>query len=342
MMISTPERKHVVSLMFVGSLLLLTGCLNKKEESCSQENNSTSMVDRGEVLLSIDGKPVLFSDDFEDQKAMAQQSNQQLNMILQMMPEAEYKMLFKSIEAGHLMKAWVVREGIDQKPDLVKQRQQYHDAIDLQLYMKYYEDAHPIEVTDHEAQNFYKARRDQIPGLMLAPAGVDIVYVAFDNKAKAEAFLAKVKDGSEKHFKAAAKEASVKVESMNINRDSDVSEALKNVVLGIEKFPAKELVKVDDNAYWVVGMVKKQEAQYRSFEEKQIKDGITKMCRDEKREAELTKQIEKLAQEFNVVENTEYFDKKRQNQAKAVQKAEELVRQAQAHDADVAELQDKI
>ncbi len=259
MMILKTEKKSVVSLLLVSSLLMLTGCWGEKSKEVKSQDAASSPKEaglvKGDVLLSIDGKPVLYVDDFEDQKAMAQQSNQQLNMILQMMPDAEYSMLFKSIEAGHLMKEWVLRSGMDQKEELVKQRRQYHDAIDLQLYMKYYEDAHPVHVSDHEALEYYKAKRDQIPGLIVAPAGVEIAYVNFDTKAKAEGFMAKIKDGAEKQLKSAAKEAGLNVESMVVGADSAVNESLKNSVLATTKFPSKEIVKMDENSYWVVGML---------------------------------------------------------------------------------------
>lgn len=349
-MIQKTEKNSVISLVLVSSLLVLTGCWGEKEKVTKNagEANSSNIagVNTSDVLLSIDGKPVLYVDDFEDQKMMAQQSNQQLNMILQMMPDAEYSMLFKSIEAGHLMKEWVVRSGIDQKEELVKQRRQYHDAIDLQLYMKYYEDAHPVHVTEHEAEAFYKAKRDQIPGLIVTQAGVDILYANFDTKSAAEAFLAKIKDGSDKHFKAAAKEAAVKVESMIVNTESAINDVLKNTVLSATKFPAKEVVKMDDNSYWVVSLLKKKDAEYRSFETPEIKQGITKMCKDEKREVELTKQVEKLNKEYNVVENIAYFENKKQNQNNALKKAEQIVMQAQQQAADENEnalmLDDKI
>lgn len=346
-MIIAKEKKVVLSLLIVGSLLMLTGCFGEKEKSAKIESDCGCQSDseKGDVLLSIDGKPVLYAEDFEDQKAMAQQSNQQLSMILQMMPDAEYSMLFKSIEAGHLMKEWVVREGIDQNPDLVKQRRQYHEAIDLQLYMKYYEDAHPIEATDGEVEDYYKAKRDQIPGLIASPAGVDVVYAVFNTKNKAEDFASKVKDGSDKHFKSAAKDAEVNLEAMVISNDSAVNETLKNSVMAATKFPSKEVVKIDDNSYWVVGMLKKKDAEYRSLDVTEIKQGITKMCKDEKREAELTKQVEKLHQKYNVVENKDYFENKKQNHAKALNKAEQIVMQAQQQDdedLEVIALDDKI
>ncbi len=347
MMISKTDKKSVISLVLVSSLFLLTGCLGEKEKAgkIEDETSSSQVAGKGDVLLSIDGKPVLYVDDFEDQKAMAQQSNQQLNMILQMMPDAEYSMLFKSIEAGHLMKEWVLRAELDQDPKFVKQMNQYIEAIKLQMYMKLYEDAHPINVTEHEAKAYYEAKRDQMPGLIVSPAGVDIVYVSFDSKAKAEAFVAKVRDGSEKHFKMAAKESNLKVETMVIGSDSAVNESLKNSALAATKFPSKEVVKIDDNTYWVVGMLKKKDAQYRTFDTPEIKKGITDMCKNEKRESELTKQVEKLNTEYNVVENKAYFENKKQNHAHALKKAEQIVMQAQqgaAQGSDAVALDDKI
>jgi hypothetical protein len=330
---------------------MLTGCFGEKEKSPKAEDkvsgSQISDSDKGEVLLSIDGKAVLYAQDFEDQKAIAQESNQQLNMILQMMPDIEYTMLFKSMEANYLMKESVIRAGIDQKPEFIKQSRQYHDALDLQLYMKYYEEANPINVTEHEAEAYYKAKRDQIPGLIISPAAINIVYVEFDSKAHAENFAAKVKDGSEKHFKTAVKEAHLTIKNMVVSSDSTVDESLKNSVLAATKFPSKEIVKIDDNSYWVVGILKKKNPEYRSFDTPEIKAGITKMCKDEKREAELTKQVERLYKEYKVVENKAYFDNKKQNHLHALQKAEQVALEGQQESAsdenlDIALLDDKI
>jgi len=356
MMMLTIEKKSVMSMAFVGSLLVLTGCMGDKKKSDDIQGGKAEIevvAGNGDVLLTINGKPVLYSGDFEDQKAMALQSNQQMNMILQMMPETEYTLFFKSLEAGHLMKEWVVRHKIDQDPELAKQRRQYHDAIDLQLYMKYYEDKHPIHVSDHEAREFYTTKRSQIPALVTAPESVEIVYVNFDAKDKAEEFLAAVRDGSEKHFNTAAKLHHYKVTPLSISAESQVNDVLKNTVLTATKFPAKEIVKIDDNSYWVIGMQHKKDAEYRTFDTPEVKQGITQMCMNEKREGELAKQVDQLRKEFNAVENKSYFEKKNQNHARALQQADKIVAQAQqglnmidmSQDDDMDEellLQDKI
>lgn len=354
MIIPTTEKKSVVSLLLIGSLFMLTGCLGEKakdtHQAADEVTTHSSSANKGEVLLSIDGKPVLYADDFEDQKAMAQQSNQQLNMILQMIPDAEFTIIFKSIEAAHLMKASALKHGVDQDAQFVKQMNQAVEAIKLQMYVKWYEEAHPVSVTDHEVENFYKARREQIPGLVVSPVSFDIVYVDFTTKADAEDFAAKSKEGSEKHMKAAAKEAGLKTKSMTVSPNSQVSDILKNTVFSATKFPSKEIVKIEESSYWVVGILKKHDAQYRKLDEPEVKQALTKMCKDEKREIELSKQVEQLITEFNVEENKAYFENKKVNQSKAVANAQQLIMQSQkdqsGQDADFDEedvmLDDKI
>ncbi len=333
------ENKSVVSLVLVSSLLLLTGCFGEKaSKEQVQESAAETSVEQGELLLSIDGKPVLYAQDFEDQKQMLQQSNQQLNMILQMMPDAAYTMLFKSIEAGLLIKEWAIRAGVDQKPDFAKRRKLAHEQIDLNLFMQEFMEAHPIEVTDHEALQFYKEKRDQIQGLVTTPATVEVVYATFKTKPQAEDFASKSRDGSEKHMKMAAKDVNIQLENMTISGDSSCNDMLKQVALVATKFPSKEIIKVDDNAYMVVGILKKNEAQYHSFDNPQVKEFIKKSCKDAKRETELANDIEKLRKSYKVVENSDYFKAKTENQAKALQKAQELVMQMQQQGVDAEDV----
>lgn len=341
------ENKSVLSFLLISSLFILSGCFGQKAKEQAQESVAESAAEKGELLLSIDGKPVLYANDFEEQKQMLQQSNQQLNMILQMMPDAAYSMLFKSMEAGLLIKEWAVRAGVEEKDDFAKRRRLAHEQIDLNLYMEEFMKAHPIEVSDHEAMQFYKEKRDQIQGLVTVPASVEVVYANFATKAQAEEFASTARDGSDKHMKMAAKNANIKLETMTISADSSCNDMLKQVALNAAKFPAKEIVKVDDTSYMVVGLLKKHEAQYHSFDSPQVKEFMKKSCRDAKREAELAKDIEKLRNTYTVVENKSYFEAKTDNQNKALQKAQELVMQMQQQgmseeDVDGALLDDKI
>ena len=69
---------------------------NKREWSDSGAPAEVKHVaDTSDVLMSIDGKPVLTVKEYEQQLDMARQANQQVDMILQMMPNAEKEYIFK-------------------------------------------------------------------------------------------------------------------------------------------------------------------------------------------------------------------------------------------------------
>lgn len=338
MTISTTEKRFVSTFLLAGSLLFVAGCFSdKKEEVVQAEQTSLTSSDRGELLLSIDGKPVLYSEDFEDQKMMALQSDQRLQMIMQVIPNAEYEMIYKGIEGGCVLKEWVHRHGIDKKPEFAKTLRQYQDAILTQMCIKEYQDAHPVTVTKKEAQEYYESHKDKIQGLAISSAGVDVLCAKFDKKEEAERFAHKIKDGSKKHFETAAHELHITVTPMTISQESYADEILKSVALGASKFPSKDMVKLEDGSYMVIGMTGKKAAEYHSFDLPEVEQGITRMCMDEKREAMQLADIAKLKEEYNVVENKAYFEKKAETSAsiqKALQHAQQLAMSAQQGDVD--------
>ena len=339
MIISMTEKRSVSTFLLAGSLLFLTGCFNEKKDD-EKVHVADVATDRGELLLSIDGKPVLYSQDFEDQKMMALQQDQRLAMMLQMMPELEIDLLLKSIEAAQILKEWVVREKLDQDPTFVKTLRQYQDAVMTQMCMKAYQDAHPITVTEKEAKEFYEANKAKIQGLAISPAGVDVVCVKFAKKDEAERFTHKIKDGSKKNFEAAAKELNLTVVPMVINEEGYADEAIKNCALAATKFPSKEMVKMSDGSYMVVGITGKKNPEYHSFDLPEVKQGITRMCMDSKREESQLAEVERLKKEYNVVADRSYFEKKAEKNAnlqKALQHAQELAMGAQQPSADIQE-----
>ena len=336
MIISMTEKRSVSTFLLAGSLLLLTGCFNEKKDG-EKAHVADVATDRGELLVSIDGQPVLYAQDFEDQKAMALQTDQRLSMMLQMMPQLEVDLLFKSIEATEVLREWVAREKLDQDKEFVKTLRQYQDAVYTQMCMKAYQDAHPIMVTEKEAKEFYDKNKAKIQGLAIAPAGIDIVSAKFSKKDEAERFTHKIKDGSKKHFEAAAKELNVTVTPMVINEEGYADEAVKNTVLAATKFPSKEMVKMNDGSYMVIGITGKKDAEYHSFDLPEVKQGITRMCMDAKREETQLADVERLEKEYNVIKHMAYFEKKAEKAAnlqKALQHAQELAMGAQQPSVD--------
>jgi hypothetical protein len=312
---------RVYSIAFlVAGLFFLAGCAwwpfskSDKIGSCSSS----------ESLLEIDGKPVLTVQEYEDQLEMARKANAQIDMLLQMMPNAEKDIIFRGMTTAKLMQAWAEKQGVDKTAEFQKQRKQLHEAMDSQLYMKYFDDAHPVQVSDADVADYYQAKKDLIPALTLTPGGVAISFVRFEGKNKAENFLNKVKDVKKAAaFKSMATESKETPGEAVINPTSPFAEAVKNAVLDIKKFPSIHLVKAGENAYWVILATGKSQTQYRDLKTPEIQQGLKKMLTDERKGQQLETVLEKLKQQLHVVEHTKYFEDKAQKKAEAMQASTE-------------------
>ncbi len=288
--------------------LFFTGCeLFKKSDQKGYGAASGS----SDVLMSIDGVPVLTVAEYEQRLEMARKANPQIEMFLQIMPNAERELIFRGISMYQLMKAWADKEGITKTAEFKEQQKHMHEAMDMQLFMKYFDDAHPVRVDDSDIEKYYHDKKDVIPGLMLSVGGVETSYVRFDSKAKAQAFFDKVKEvRKEDTFKKVAQDAKQHVGNSVINEKSPFSDALKKSVLDLKKFPSVQLVKVSDDTYWVLFASGKSETKYHDLKSPQVQQGLRKMVEDERKSEQAEKVMSKLKQDLNVQENKTYFDEK--------------------------------
>lgn len=303
------------SLMFsIFGLFLIAGCdwfsKSEKKGSCAGSD----------VLLEINGKPALTVQEYEDQLDMARKANAQIDMLLQMMPNAEKDIIFRGMTTAKLMQAWAEKNGVDKTDEFKKQRKQLHDAMDSQLYMKYFDEAHPVDVSDHDVAAYYEEKKDAIPALTITPGGTEISFVRFEDKAKADQFLTKVKEVKKAAtFKTVATESKQTPGTAVISEKSPFAEAIKTAVLQIKKFPSVHLIKVGDGAYWVVLATGKNETVYRKLQDPEVHQGLKKMLADERKGQQLESIIEKLKSDLNVVEHHEYFEDKMQQKQQEMQ-----------------------
>lgn len=300
-------QRAAYAFVLVSGLMLLAGCNWFKK---SEQTSGTSSAS-GDVLMTIDGAPALTVKEYEEQLDMARKANPQIEMFLQMMPNAEREFVFRGMATARLMKAWAHKQGIDQTEEFKKQQQHLHEAMDLQLYMKHFDEAHPITVSDSDVQKYYEEKKDTIPGLALSQGGVETSYVRFESKNKAQEFFEKVKEVKKADsFKKIAEDNKQQVGQSVINAKSPFGDAIKNTVLDLKKFPSVQVVKAGEDAYWVIFASGKTEAKYHDIKSPQVQQGLRKMIADERKEKQLEAMVEKLKSELNVVENSKYFDDK--------------------------------
>lgn len=323
------QNKHLaISAFVIVSAVVLPGCAWWPFGDARKANSSSS-----EALLTINGETALTVAEYEEQLEMARKDNPQIDMFLQMMPNAEKDFVFPGMSTAKLMKAWVHKKGIDNTEEFKKQRQQLHEAMDLQLNMKHFDDAHPIVITDADLEAFYEEKKDVIPALTLSAGGVEILYVRFESKDKAEKFLEKSKEVRKAEaFKALAHESKLQAGDSVVNQKSALSTAVKNAAFDIKKFPSVHMVKSEDGSYLVFLATGKSETKYRDLKTPEVQQGLKKMASDERKEKQIKAVVEELKKELNVVENTKYFEDK-ENAKKALMSAEASV---QSEDTDSA------
>ena len=333
------QNKHLaISAFIIVAGLTIPGCAWWPFGS-SNKDASAQMASGSDVLLTIDGVPALTVQEYEEQLDTARKENKQIDMLLQMMPNAEKDFIFRGMATAKLMKAWAQKQGIDKTEDFKKQRNQLHEAMDLQLYMKHFDEAHPINISDSELSRFYEEKKDVIPALTLAQGGVETLYVRFESKDKAEKFNEKVK-GIKKAaaFKALAQESKYQVGDSVINEKSSFSPSIKNEVLSIKRFPSVDMVKSDDNSYWVFFATGKSETKYRDLKSPEVHHGLKKMMTDERKEKQLEGLVDKLKTEMNVVENNKYFEEKENRKRAALQESQGATGQSESDESDEEEM----
>ncbi|MCX5923242.1 MAG: hypothetical protein NTU89_01615 [Candidatus Dependentiae bacterium] len=326
----------VSAILVVSGLTLFSGCAWWPFGGSSSKEESTKSESASNVLLSINGTPALTVEKYEEQLEMAKQANPQIGMLLQMMPNAEKDFIFRGMATAEMMKAWAKKEGIDKTEDFKKQRDQLCDAMELQLYMKHFDEAHPVNISDADLSSFYEEQKDVIPALTLSPGGVETVYVRFDSKDKADKFFDKVKDIKKASaFKAAAQQHDHKAGDSVINEKSQVGDSIKSVVLDLKKFPSVRIVGAGDNSYWVLFASGKSDTKYRDLKTPEVQHGLKKMLTDQRKDKQIESVVNKLKTEMNVVENHKYFEDKENAKRASIEESQKGMQQESSDDLDM-------
>jgi hypothetical protein len=215
---------------------------------------------------------------------------------------------------------WIADNKIDQKEEYVKDLERMTRSVKRMLNTKYFGLEHPVQVGANEVEEFYNKNKDSMPDLVISRGGVKAAGVSFEKEADAKAFVAKVREMKDITKAANAAHVTKNLRDFKmVNAQSlGMDVALRDKIVSLDKFPAVELVKVNDKSFWVVSATGKEEAQYRSLE--QVKTGLEQYVAKEKRMKLFDEEISKLKTDYNVVINEDAF------------KAEEASKLADAQD----------
>lgn len=322
---NTMKKQQYVFMIALASLAILPQCnLFESKETKESVAPQMKMEDKSapasmpavkggtdEVLITMyDNKaPKATVRDFEDYINEFLEAQPQYKAVFEMMPGAE-EQIFDGLKNELVLAEWVERNGIDKKSEYLKDEEKIRKFARRSLNVKYFQEAYPVKVTDAEVRQYYNDNKNSIPQLMLSQGGVTAQGVMFDSKDAAQTFYDKVKD-SKVNFETAAKEANLTVKDFGeVNNQSfNVDGVIRKKLLDMKKFPGVELIEVNDKSFAVVKATAKKEAQYVPFED--VKAGIENMLKQQKVAEALNKELDKLAQEYKVVVNKDYFERKK-------------------------------
>ena len=309
------HKKMLVASVF--ALSLLPGCAwfgsseKASQDMIDKEKNTSTLSDEmlmGEVIATMNGKPIVTSSVLEMEKENIFKSNPQIRAAIAFM---DPKVLDRNLTDGLVGQAavdqYVKEEGLNQSAEYKAELKDAQKAIERMLNAKYFSQKFNVTVSDAEAQKFYDANKDSIPGLLVSQGGVMASGIEFDNQNSAREFLAKAKT-MKNDLKKAADEAglSSKIKDFKmINAQSvGIDPALRDKIVAMKVVPGSELVSVG-NKFWVVSATSKEEPKYRPFD--QIKEGIKQEVEKNKRGEMFEKEVSALKKKYNIVINEDYF-----------------------------------
>lgn len=326
-MIKQVDKKKLMQIftLFVGVLFLgncknwLGDNSNKNNTTAQPQEKASAVATQGKVLFSIDGKPVITEQTYEEYVKTLEQTQPQMAQLKDVMPDLPMQ-LFENMKKEQIINYWVEQNKIDELPSYQKDLKMSTDFLKTQLNLKYFQEEYPkmkdIAVSDVEARKVYEEQKKAIPQLTLSRGGINARGVMFDKKSEAQAFMDKVQQEKIK-LDQAAKNKDLTIKNFEtVNEYSfELDPQLKETLMGITKFPALKLVAAKDNKYWVVEALDKQEAKYVPFEE--VKDAFKQQLITQKLFGE---EVDKLAANLKTEENKEYFEKLRKDREAQMEK----------------------
>jgi hypothetical protein len=300
--------KQVAGFAVLGLLVLLPGCFGDKSASKGSiaQEAQTGSVDEKDVLVSIDGKPLITVATLAKEKADLMEANPQLKAMIAFMDEKQLdRNIAEGLAAQAIIEKYIADKKIDETPEYKKEMENLIRSVRHMINGKFFGQNVVAEVTDAEVQDFYDKNKASIPQLMISAGGVKAMGVQFDTQAKAQEFAGKVNGNIQKAAEAAGLKA--KLQNFNVVNAQSIGmhETLRDKIAAITKTPAVEVIKVDDKTFWVVSATEKEDAKYQPFE--QVKAGLKGHLEKEKRDEALKAELERLRGEYKVVMNESYF-----------------------------------
>jgi len=316
-------------IVFIALITVLSGCsfLTKKKV---QPPKVSEVIEEQEVLLSIEGKPVITAKKFEGHLQKIVDANPQIKGVLESVPAVKYN-IFSGMVGQELLRAWAQEQKITEKTEYQEDYTMALQLLEYELARKYFTQGleKEVEVTDEEIKRYYHASKSNIPDMVVSPGGVKAFGIAFNNGIESAAFEQSLGRNQERFKEAAlASKRSIKDFGLVTSYTVDIDKSIKRALLAIRTEKTKlASVKTEDGKFWVCYAHTKQEPEYRSLDE--VKSGIENSLKQEKMQIAYGSKVEALKTVYRAQENKEYFE---------ADSAKELLAQQEQEDTPESEV----
>jgi len=301
------------------SLALLTtipGCFTSSEKKSA-----------GETVVSIDGKPVITAEEFDQSIEMLAQAQPAFAQVLPFMsPEQQepiYMQIAETLAAERVMHESVKRSGADKTKEYQENARRIHESVDRDLAVRTFQNelAKEIVISDDEAREFYDAQKNTNQMLKRPPfvtqGGIVARIVPCANEKEANELLQAVL--KTKNLDAASGALKKEVVDLGIvnTQSFSVDNALRAKISVMKKFPAFEMVRDSAGEFFVVEGVRREESGSAPFDV--VRERVKEVMLGERFNDALLKKLEELKREYKVAVNKEFIAKKVNRSAAAQQ-----------------------
>ena len=279
--------------LVVSALAFLPSCdwlKNKLGMVKTDQAQAVAADAHDEVVAMIDGKPLLYRSEVNNQLKTIIEMNPQIAQI-----EGIEDHLANSLAMQKLISRKVNEEGLNKS----KEYQQQLESFTHMLNWRTFAAKHQPVITEEDKKAYYDKNKENLAEAMVSRGGVPVSSVSFAKEADAKAFLekAKVKVGQLEQVAKDAKLAEKFRDYKLVHANSyGIEPVLREKVLAIKKSPATEVIKINDSTYYVVHVGAKEAAKYRAYEE--VKGAIEQRLAGEKQNESLEKALEQLKKDF--------------------------------------------
>ncbi len=312
-------RLLATSAVIVAALAVLPGCkfitdLFKKKDTAKV---TTSVGKTGPVLLSINGKNLIWESDFKKSLTQMLQANPYFRGAgINALPMSIKKKFFDELVKQELILRDAENQGVEGKAEFVKAYRELKRLAKRSLVIQFYEKGifDSILVSDAEKDAHFKDNKDRF---VKTPGGILVSGASFDSEKDADNLIA---DFNEK--KVGAKDFLKEFDKMvkddkdatfkNFGRIGEKAKGfgdetpapVREVAYALRKLPQVEKVKIG-NQTWVVAASDKKETIF--FDREEIDGQLANMLKNNKFREKLDKKIKDLQAGTTLEVNEPYF-----------------------------------